>query len=279
MVLKVKDLVFAYSGVKILDRVSLELEKSEVLGVIGPNGAGKSTLIRCMNRVLRPQSGKITLDGIDIRDMDRIDIARKMGYVPQASKNSFPATVFDTILMGRRPHGGWKSSSSDVRKALEVLKLLGLEGLAMRDFTELSGGQQQKVVLARALVQEAEVLLLDEPTSNLDIRQQLEAMEIIRKMVEDRGISALMAVHDLNLAAQYADRILMLKGGCVFDAGEPFSVLTAENIREVYGVEAAVTEDGGRPYILLRGPVKQNKTRLGSEAPVWQGPSATPRVG
>ncbi|NPV63492.1 MAG: ABC transporter ATP-binding protein [Methanotrichaceae archaeon] len=256
MVLKVKDLVFAYSGVKILDRVSLELERSEVLGVIGPNGAGKSTLIRCMNRVLRPQSGKITLDGIDIRDMDRIDIARRMGYVPQASKNSFPATVFDTILMGRRPHGGWKSSSSDVKKALEVLKLVSLEDLAMRDFTELSGGQQQKVVLARALVQEAEVLLLDEPTSNLDIRQQLETMEIIRRLAKERGISALMAVHDLNLAARYADRIVMLKGGRVLDAGDPFSVLTAENIKAVYGVEAAVKEDDCRPYILPRGSVK-----------------------
>ncbi len=255
--LKVSDLVFAYSGVKILDKISLELEGAEVLGVIGPNGAGKSTLIRCMNRVLNPQSGTIALEGVDIRDITRMEIARKMGYVPQASKNSFPATVFDTVLMGRRPHGGWKSSSSDVRKALEVLKLLSLQGLAMRDFTELSGGQQQKVVLARALVQEAEVLLLDEPTSNLDIRQQLDTMEIIRKMVEDRGISALMAVHDLNLAARYADRILMLKGGCVYDAGEPFSVLTEENIRAVYGVEAAVKEDGGRPCIVLRGPAKK----------------------
>lgn len=255
MVLNVKDVVFAYSGVKILDRISLELERSEVLGVIGPNGTGKSTLIRCMNRVLRPQSGTVTLDGVDIQDMTRVEIARKLGYVPQSSKNSFPATVFDTILMGRRPHGGWRSSPRDVKKALEMLKLVGLEDLAMRDFTELSGGQQQKVVLARALVQEADVLLLDEPTSNLDIRQQLETMEIIRRLVEDRGISALMAVHDLNLAARYADRILMLKGGRVFDTGDPFSVLTAENIREVYGVEAVVKEDDGRPYILLRGPV------------------------
>jgi len=258
MVLKVKDLVFAYSRVTILDRVSLELEKSEVLGVIGPNGTGKSTLIRCMNRVLNPQSGTITLDGVDIRDMTRMEIARKLGYVPQNSKNSFPATVFDTILMGRRPHGGWKSSSSDIKKALEVLKLVGLEDLAMRDFTELSGGQQQKVVLARALVQEAEVLLLDEPTSNLDVRQQLETMEIIRRLAKERGISAVMAVHDLNLAARYADRILMLKDGCVFDAGEPFSVLTEENIRAVYGVETVVKEDDSRPYILLRGPVKNN---------------------
>lgn len=257
MMLKVSDLVFAYSSVKILDRVSLELEKSEVLGVIGPNGTGKSTLIRCMNRVLRPQGGTITLDSVDIREMTRVEIARRMGYVPQASKNSFPATVFDTILMGRRPHGGWRSSSSDVKKALVMLKLVGLEDLAMRDFAELSGGQQQKVVLARALVQEADVLLLDEPTSNLDVRQQLETMEIIRRLAKERGISAVMAVHDLNLAARYADRILMLKDGRVFDAGDPFSVLTAENIKAVYGVEAAVKEDGGRPYILLhRSSVK-----------------------
>ena len=256
MILKVKDVVFGYSSVKILDGVSLELEHSEILGVIGPNGAGKSTLIRCINNILKPQGGTIILDGKDIKDLTRMEIARKLGYVPQSTKNSFPATVFDTILMGRRPHCGWQSSSADVRKILEILELVGIEDLAMRDFTELSGGQQQKVILARALAQEADVLLLDEPTSNLDIRQQLETMEIVRSLVSERCISSIMAIHDLNLAARYADKILMLKGGRIFDVGDPFSVLTKENIQKVYGVEAEVKEDDGRPYILPKRPVK-----------------------
>lgn len=143
-----------------------------------------------------------------------------------------------------------------LKKVLDTLRLVGIEKLAMRDFNELSGGQQQKVILARALVQEADILLLDEPTSNLDVRQQLETMEIVRSMVAEKGISAILAIHDLNLAARYADRIVMLKDGRIYDAGEPFSVFTEDNIRDVYGVEAEVKEDEGKPYILVKRPLK-----------------------
>lgn len=256
MNLKVNEIVFGYSSVPILDKVMLELDCSEVVGIVGPNGAGKSTLIRCINKILMPQEGTVTLDGRDINGMSRMEISRRLGYVPQSSSNTFPATVFDTILMGRRPHCGWRSSHDDVKKVLETLKLVGIEKLAMRDFNELSGGQQQKVIVARALVQEADILLLDEPTSNLDVRQQLETMEIVRSMVAEKGISAIIAIHDLNLAARYADQIVMLKNGKIYDVGEPFSVFTGENIRNVYGVVAEVKEDEGRPYILVKRPLK-----------------------
>jgi iron complex transport system ATP-binding protein len=256
MNLKVNEIVFGYSSVPILDKVMLELDCSEVIGIVGPNGAGKSTLIRCINKILKPQEGTVTLDGRDINDMSRMEISRRLGYVPQNSSNTFPATVFDTILMGRRPHSGWRSSRDDVKKVLDTLRLVGIEKLAMRDFNELSGGQQQKVILARALVQEADILLLDEPTSNLDVKQQLETMEIVRSMVAEKGISAILAIHDLNLAAKYADRIVMLKDGRIYDVGEPFSVFTGENIRDVYGVEAEVKEDEGKPYILVKRPLK-----------------------
>lgn len=256
MNLKVNEIVFGYSSVPILDKVMLELDCSEVVGIVGPNGAGKSTLIRCINKILKPQEGTVTLDGRDISGMSRMEISRRLGYVPQSSSNTFPATVFDTILMGRRPHCGWRSSHDDVKKVLETLKLVGIEKLAMRDFNELSGGQQQKVIVARALVQEADILLLDEPTSNLDVRQQLETMEIVRSMVADKGISAIIAIHDLNLAARYADQIVMLKNGKIYDVGEPFSVFTGDNIRDVYGVVAEVKEDEGKPYILVKRPLK-----------------------
>jgi iron complex transport system ATP-binding protein len=258
MILKVQDVVFRYSSTTILNEVSLELNKSEILGIIGPNGAGKSTLIRCINKILHPQDGLITLDGNSIGDMTHMEIAKSIAYVPQNSSNPFPATVFDTILMGRRPHSGWRSSPSDLKKALEILELVGITDLAMRDFTELSGGQQQKVVLARALAQESKALLLDEPTSNLDIRQQLETMDIVRSLVQARGISSIMAIHDLNLAARYADRILMLKKGSIFQVGDPFSVLTVENVREVYGVESVIKEEDGRPYIVPKYPMKRH---------------------
>jgi iron complex transport system ATP-binding protein len=256
MKLKVNDLTFSYSSTKILDGVTMEIDCSEMLGIVGPNGAGKSTLIRCINRILNPQEGNIIVDGKDIKRMTRMEIARCLGYVPQTASRAFSTTVFDTILMGRRPHCGWRCSNSDVKKTVEVLKLVGIENLAMRDFNELSGGQQQKVLVARALSQEADLLLLDEPTSNLDIRQQLETMEIIKNLVHDKGISAIMAIHDLNLAARYADQILMLKGGRIFDVGDPHTVLTAEKIGQVYGVEAVVKNEGGRPYIVPMGPIK-----------------------
>ncbi len=252
MKLEVKGLEYRYSStdVPVLRDVSIELGESELLGVVGPNGAGKSTLLRCIDRILIPQKGCIMLDGRDIREISRIELARRIGYIPQDSSHVFPATVFDTVLMGRRPHLGWRSSERDTAKVLETLKLLNIEDLAMRDINELSGGQRQKVFIARSLTQEPELLLLDEPTSNLDIRHQLEVMEIVKRVIRERGISAIMAIHDLNLAARYSDRIIMMNGGSIYAEGKPSSVLNAENIRHVYGVEAKLGIHEERPYIL-----------------------------
>ncbi len=258
MKLKVRDVEFGYTSVPILKDVCIELAGSEVLGVVGPNGAGKSTLIRCIDRILKPQRGSILLDGRDINEMRLMELAKRMGYVPQSTSQIFPATVFDTVLMGRRPHLGWRSSEKDEGKVLDVLQMLNIENLAMRDINELSGGQQQKVFIARALVQEPDVLLLDEPTSNLDIRHQLEVMEIITSIVREKKISAIMAIHDLNLASRYADRIVMLNGGTIIDAGNPSSVLTPKNIKQVYGVEAVVRNESERPFIVPIRPVKSN---------------------
>ena len=258
MKLKVRDVEFGYTSVPILKDVCIELAESEVLGVVGPNGAGKSTLIRCIDRILKPQRGSILLDGRDINEMRLMELAKRMGYVPQSTSQIFPATVFDTVLMGRRPYLGWRSSEKDEEKVLDVLQMLNIENLAMRDINELSGGQQQKVFIARALVQEPDVLLLDEPTSNLDIRHQLEVMEIITSIVREKKISAIMAIHDLNLASRYADRIVMLNGGTIIDAGNPSSVLTPENIKQVYGVEAVVRNESERPFIVPIRPVKSN---------------------
>ena len=251
MKLKVKGLEFGYTSMPELADVCLELGQSEMLGIVGPNGAGKSTLIRCINRILNPQKGSILLDEMEINEMHRMELAKKMGYIPQSTSQTFPATVFDTVLMGRRPHIGWRSSEEDNEKVLDVLEMMKIEDLAMRDINELSGGQEQRVFIARALAQEPEVLLLDEPTSNLDIQHQLEVMEIIKDLVVNKSISAIMAVHDLNLASRYTDRVVIMKGGRIFDAGSPSDVLTPENIRSVYNVEAEVIDrNGERPYII-----------------------------
>jgi len=253
--LKVKNIEFSYNSTPVLENISMDLDRSEVIGIVGPNGAGKSTLIRCIDRILTPRDGIILLDENDISKMTRMEIAKEMGYVPQTTARVFPATVFDTVLMGRRPHLGWKSSEEDIDKVLEVLELLGIMEFAMRDFNEISGGQQQKVLIARALAQEADILLLDEPTSNLDIRHQLEVMDIMKGIVKRKGISEIVAIHDLNLASRYTDRLLMMNGGRIFAAGNPESVLTVENIRRAYGVEALVKSDGKRPYIIPVRPV------------------------
>ena len=258
MKLKIEGVGFSYASVPVLKDISLELATSEVLGIVGPNGAGKSTLLRCINTILKPQCGSILLDGQEIKKMSRLELAKKIGYIPQSGHHSFPATVFDVVLLGRRPHIGWRSSEKDEEKVLDVLQMLNIEDLAMRDINEISGGQQQKVFMARALVQEPDVLLLDEPTSNLDIKHQLDVMDAIKNLVREKGISAIMAIHDLNLGSRYADRILMLNGGTIVGAGNPSSVLTPENIRHVYGVEAVVKIEAGRPYIVPISPVRAN---------------------
>jgi len=248
--LQIRDLSFSYGSTQILKDINMELDSSDVLGIVGPNGAGKSTLIRCIDRILVPQHGTVLLDGQEMKQMSSMEIAKKIGYVPQSISNTFPATVFDTVLMGRRPHLGWRSSEEDIDTVLEVLTMLKIKYLAMRDFNEISGGQQQKVLIARALAQDAEILLLDEPTSNLDIRHQLEVMEILTKLVKKKGLSVMMAIHDLNLASRYSDRIIMLNGGSIRDTGDPVSVLTAENIQSVYGAEVIVKHEAGKPYII-----------------------------
>lgn len=267
MKLVIKDLEFCYTSRTILNKITMELRPSEMLGIIGPNGSGKSTLIQCIDGLLKPKTGSILLDGTDIKNMSRKEMAKKVGYVPQTTSRSFfPSTVLDTVLMGRRPHLGWRSCNKDLRNVIEVLRLIGIEDLAMSDINELSGGQQQKVLIARALAQEPSVLLLDEPTSNLDIKHQLEVTEIIREKVIERNISAIMAVHDLNLASKYTDRIIMMKDGKIFDTGTPESVLTPENIRSVYGVVAEViNNNGGNPHIIPIRSLRRHSSRSSPE--------------
>ncbi|HQE71631.1 MAG TPA: ABC transporter ATP-binding protein [Methanothrix soehngenii] len=245
----IKSLTFGYNGSMILDGLNLVVEDSEVLGLVGPNGSGKTTLIKCMDKILKPK-GSILIDGRDIDTVSRTDLAKRLGYVPQSSSTPLATTVFDTVLMGRRPHISWRVSDSDLDKVADILGLLHLEYLAMRDFSQLSGGQKQKVLIARALAQEPEVLLLDEPTSSLDMKHQLEVMETISSLVKEKKISAVMALHDLNLASMFVDKLAILKGGKIYAAGEPIDLLNAKNIRDVYGVEAVVMNNLDRPYIV-----------------------------
>lgn len=246
----IKDLSFSYGSRKILENLNLVVGDSEVLSLVGPNGSGKTTMIKCIDRILKPK-GAILLDGgRDLQSLSRQEVAKYIGYVPQSTTSVLTTTVFDTILMGRKPHMGWRVRDEDIDQVVDIMKLLHVEEFALKDFSELSGGQKQRVLIARALAQEPEVLLLDEPTSNLDVKHQLEVLETVRCLVKKTKISAVMAIHDLNLAARYSDSLVMLKEGKVHAIGDPLSLLTQENIRAIFGVEAVVMKDLDRPYVV-----------------------------
>lgn len=185
--------------------------------------------------------------------MSKLEMASQLGYVPQKSSALFPLSVFDMVLLGRHPHRN--RGNQNYQKTLDALQLLGIEDLAMKNFNEISGGQQQKVSIARAIAQEAGILLLDEPTSNLDILHQLEVMALLRQTVDQNETAAIITMHDLNLTARYADKVILLNRGKIVDAGRPVSVLTPENIASVYGVEARVVDVAGTPCIVPLSPL------------------------
>ena len=251
----VKGLTFSYDGKKVLNGLDFVVNDSEILSLVGPNGCGKTTLIKCIDRILKPK-GKISLRGRDIQFMSRRDLAKYVGYVPQSSSGGIlSANVFDTVLMGRKPYMGWRVRDEDIDRVVEVMKLLHVDQFALKDFNELSGGQKQKILIARALCQEPEVLLLDEPTSNLDLKHQLEVMDLIRSLIKKNMISAVMAIHDLNLASKYSDSLIMLKDGKIHAMGKPKTLLTEDNIRTIFGVESTVMNDLDWPYVVPIKPI------------------------
>ena len=253
--IEISGLFFSYKKTEILADIGLELHKGEILAIVGPNGAGKTTLLRCIAGIAKPDRGSIRIEGRDIFGMKRPDLAKRIGYVPQAAPAKFPVTVFETVLMGRRPYISWRPSKNDLRVVVDLLKSMDLADIALRYFDQLSGGQKQKVLLAKAFAQGTDCLLLDEPTSNLDLRHQMEAMEMISTMAKEKGVAAILAMHDLNLTSRFADTILMLNNGRMSCIGEPEQVMTRENIRSVYGVETEINSCNGYPYILPIGPV------------------------
>jgi len=239
--LVINKLSFNYNGFPALKDVELEVGLGEVLCIVGPNGSGKTTLIKCINGILKTKYNTVLIDGKDTGKIGLRELSKIMGYVPQNSTSTFPFTVFDIVLMGRRPYIHWSLSERDKEVVSEILKFLGIGKLAMRHFDELSGGEQQKVVIARALAQQPQILLLDEPTSNLDIKHQLEILNILKCLAQSKHCSVIVAMHDLNLASRFSDRLLILKQGRIFAVGTPESVLTEENIESVYGVKSRVT--------------------------------------
>ena len=251
---------FGYSSTPVLKDITLDANGPQLLSIIGPNGVGKSTLIHCINRILSPNKGTVMIDGDMVNDISLKDLAKKVGYVPYSANDTFPLSVVDTVLMGRHPHATYKSLDKDLDIVYDTLRLLNIEDLALRNFNELSAGQHQKVMLARGLVQEPEILLLDEPTSNLDIKHQMEVTRILRDLALEKNILIIMISHDLNIAAKYSDTMIMLHGGNIFAIGKPNEVITKENIKAVYDVDSEVIESHGRPHLIMLDDEFDDKT-------------------
>lgn len=248
MILSVNGVQFSYNGKPVLENIQLAVEEGDFLAILGNNGAGKSTLLKCLNRILRPRSGTIMVEKEDLFRLSRLEIAKRIGYVAQRSESG-RLTVFDAVLLGRKPHIKWDAAQNDLAIVREVLKVLGLEEFSLRYLDELSGGELQKVVLARALAQEPKVLLLDEPTSNLDLKNQLEVLKTVKGVVKTQSIAAVVVMHDLNLALRYANKFVFLKNNTVYACGG-MDVMTPENIAVVYGVPVAVESLGGSPVVV-----------------------------
>ena len=246
-IVKVDNIIFGYKTRKILDEISLSLQRGEILGVIGPNGSGKSTLIKLISGFLSPWQGKVILKGLPVSSHSRREIARMVASVSQGAGVDFPFTVREIISMGRTPYLGRFAIEGKRDKEVieEVMYLTGVSAYAGRYPSQLSGGEGQRVMIARALAQEPEVLLLDEPTSHLDLKHQIEINRIVMRMKREKGLGVIYVTHDLNIASQCCDRILMLKDGIIHSEGIPSDVINAGNIEAVYGCKAEVDRHPG----------------------------------
>lgn len=247
-------LSFFRQGRPILRDLRLTLAPGRLVVVAGPNGVGKTTLIRLLLGLLPLDAGTIRLDGRDLADFTRHELARAVAYVPQGGLPPFPLTVFEAVLLGRRPHLTWRPASTDLERCAMALCRLGLDDLADRDLTAISGGQLQKVHIARALVQETACLFLDEPTASLDLRHQLEVMELLRELAGQEGKAVLVSLHDINLARRFADDVLLLASNRVHSFGPPGSVLTVDALRQVYGVDMQCLQGDGLTGFYPVGP-------------------------
>lgn len=253
MEVRFDDVSYGYKADSVvLHDLDFSLEGSGLVCIIGPNGVGKSTIIRCINKLLKPSEGIVYVNDKDVTGYKLKELAKFMGYVPATNSDTFSMTVLDTILMGRHPHQKVHASREDLHAAYEVMKRLNILHLAMRNFDELSAGQHQKVAIARGLAQEPKILILDEPTSNLDIRHQMQTIDILRQLAHEDDVLVLMISHDLNLASMYADKIIVMSTpGIIYRIGTPEEVITSDVIRYVYGVESAVVQHNGRPHVIL----------------------------
>ena len=248
MILSVSDLDFNYGGHSVLSDVNFTLHGGELLAILGPNGVGKTTLLKCINAIHAPSSGKVMVEDRDVLAMKPDEIALGIGYVAQKNETA-RLTVFDAVLMGRKPHIIWRVGEHDLKIVDSALRQLHLDSLSLRYIDQLSGGELQKVAIARAMVQEPKLMLLDEPTSSLDLKNQIDILTMLRRVVDDHNIGAVMTMHDLNTALRYADKVLFLKNGRIHSVG-PACDVTSTVVEDVYGLPVHIHTVQGYPMVV-----------------------------
>lgn len=248
MKLEIKNLCFSYGPREVVRNVSFHADAGETVAVLGVNGVGKSTMLKCINKINRYKRGEILVDGRSVSRMNDTELAKHIGYVAQNSEFS-DSTVFDSVLLGRKPFIKWDVTKKDLEIVQNVLHTLSLGEYAMRNVLQLSGGERQKVAIARALAQQTPVLLFDEPTSNLDLKNQLEVLRIIKDIVRQQRLTAIVTIHDLNLALRFSDKFLTMRNGEVFGFGGS-ETITPNMIRTVYGVDADVVDHNGHKVVI-----------------------------
>lgn len=248
--LSARDIRYGYNGQPVLRGVEFGVAAGEVLAVLGPNGVGKTTLLRCLNALCRPTGGVVEVEGVDVLRMGAAEVARRVGYVSQRGEPS-RMTAFDAVLLGRLPHIAWRARDHDLALTTAALARVGLEHLALRTIDRMSGGELQRVCIARALVQEPSVVLLDEPTSSLDLKNQIDILRTVRDLARGHGVAVVMTMHDLNTALRFADRFLFLKDGKVFALCGREEV-TAAMVEEVYGVAVDLLHHRDVPVVVPR---------------------------
>jgi len=259
------DVCFRYAGEWVLEDFSLEIGAGEIVGLIGPNGSGKTTLLKLLAGLLHPQEGVVMLHDEDLASRSPRQIARQIAVVHQESQILFPFTVVELVLMGRFPHlvgWGWESPE-DLRIACSAMEAMDVLHVANRTFQELSGGERQRVMIARALAQQPKILLLDEPTAFLDISHQMDIYAVLKRLNGEGGVTVVLVSHDLNLASQYSDQLVLLHEGRVFRVGSPSHVVTTEHIRTVYGCDVLIDRHpvAGTPRVTLPAYEEKQLTR------------------